>query len=149
MGPITFLLPNGVTCSNTYFNKNVPEMDLHTLDTKTVAYGDDVYDEELWKKISSEKTLELYEDSQKVFFVAIEMRIDESDEIFHVLNKNDTDSGKFKKKQANREKRRLKKIAVKKLQPVDNTTAENETIVNGTAANGTVNETLPVVGDQS
>ena len=111
------MLPPGKTCNNHHFNPDVPEQDEYSLDTKTVIFGEDPYDETLWSNLKAEDSLGLYENKHHIFYVAVEMVIDGTEEIAHVIKKRDTLAGQLDAKKSNRNARKLSKIRAKTVLP--------------------------------
>lgn len=117
VGDVTFILPPGVSCNNTHFNSDVAEQDEYSLDTKTIVFGDDPYDEALWQKMDPKVSLKLYEDKHLLYYVAVEMVIDHTEMISHVIKRSDTEAGKHGKKESCRNSHKARKIAEKTAKP--------------------------------
>lgn len=90
---IAFLLPPHLTCSNTHFNDNIPADDHYTLEVKIMGIEELLDETEDWAHMSALETFSAYENKTELFWVAVEMVVDNTSQIKHFENAEDTIEG--------------------------------------------------------
>ena len=83
----TFILPEGMSINNRYFNKEIQHNDELSLDVKPITYGQVPHDKDTWVVLKSEGQLDLYDSKHLLHFAAVEFMIDDTDKTHSIISK--------------------------------------------------------------
>ena len=108
VGDVIIMFPNGLTCSNEYFNDGVKHADEFSVTPKCIDIVNDELDNELFlAAVAAGTAFKKYEDKRQVSTVLFEMVLDEKEEAYGIPTLHDTEE--YKKQQAAKEKEKRKK----------------------------------------
>ena len=83
----TFILPEGMSINNRYFNEEIQHNDELSLDVKPITYGRVPHDKDTWVVLKSEEQLDLYDSKHLLNFAAVEFMIDDTDKTHSIISK--------------------------------------------------------------
>jgi|JI9StandDraft_2_1071091.scaffolds.fasta_scaffold199147_2 hypothetical protein len=110
----TFILPEGMSINNRYFNEEIQHNDELSLDVKPITYGRVPHDKDTWVVLKSEEQLDLYDSKHLLHFAAVEFMIDDTDKTHSIISKDTMESGRLLSKKEKREMLEKKKLEAKK-----------------------------------
>ena len=118
-----------LTCSNTHFNDNIPADDHYTLEVKMMGIEELLDETEDWAHMSALQMFSAYKNKTELFWVAVEMVVDNTSQIKHFKNAEDTIEGM--------KKLTIRKEAEKKANKRQLIRARNAATAGATAARAT------------